>query len=293
MNLPILLGLCCVLCLLAGVRLLQHSASQADMERVLQRLSGARATAAGKRRLGRWERLLLRAGMQLPFYAVVALLGGWLVLVLLGLALGGLSAAALALVLPPLLAYLYASVRYRRRIGRMIQQLPALLDHIIRSLKSGRTLGDAMLLAMHNSPAPLHDALVRTRNSVEMGVPLAEATEDFARIYERDEFHILALGVQVNQQYGGNASELLENLISMIRDRDRASRQLRAMTGETRVSAVVLAGMPVALAVYILASNPAFMLGLWESAEGRLLLLCALLLQCLGCLFLWRMLRSI
>jgi tight adherence protein B len=217
----------------------------------------------------------------------------WLLLMLLGLLLGGVMLGLLILVLMPVLAYLYAGLRYRRRVMRMIQQLPQLLDHVIRSLKSGRTLGDAMLLAMENAQSPLHDALTRTRNSVGMGVPLAEAIDDFARIYEREEFHILALGVQVNQQYGGNASELLENLIVMIRDRERASRQLRAMTGETRISAMGLAGMPVALAIYILSSNPAFLMGLWESSDGRMLLLCALALQGLGCFFMWRMLRSI
>lgn len=293
MNLPILLGLCCLLMLATGIRLLQRSASQADMERVMGRLQGEVAPLPGKRTLGPLERRLLRAGLELPPSRITALLLGWLLLVLIGLALADLAGALLMLVLAPALAYVYAGMRYRRRVARMIAQLPQLLDHMIRSLKSGRTLGDAMLLAMDNSSAPLFDALQRTRNAVQMGVPLAEAMTDFARIYEREEIHILALGIRVNQQYGGNASELLDNLIVMIRDRDRASRQLRAMTGETRISAVVLAGLPIGLGAYILASNPAFLLGLWESAEGRTLLLIALGLQVTGCLLMWRMLRSI
>jgi hypothetical protein len=52
---------------------------------------------------------------------------------------------------------------------------------------------------------------------------------------------LFALGLKVNHRYGGNASELLENLIKMIREREQAARQLSAMTGETRITAVVLA----------------------------------------------------
>ncbi|EGH49225.1 type II secretion system protein, partial [Pseudomonas syringae pv. pisi str. 1704B] len=53
-------------------------------------------------------------------------------------------------------------------------------------------------------------------------------------------------------RYGGNASELMENLIKLIRDREQAGRQLRAMTGETRMTAVVLALLPISMAGYFL-----------------------------------------
>src|SRR5690606_6201873 len=127
--------------------------------------------------------------------------------------------------------------RYRRRLQRMTAQLPAFLDHSIRSLKSGRTLADAMALAMDNCQSPLRDAFAGTRRSIELGVSLGEALQGFADLYRGSEFRILALGVAVNQRYGGNASEVLANLVRVIRDRESAERQLRALTGETRISA--------------------------------------------------------
>lgn len=104
---------------------------------------------------------------------------------------------------------------------------------------------------------------------------------------------MLAVSVKVNQRYGGNASDLMENLITLIRDRERAAGQLRALTGETRISAWVLGVMPIGMCAYVFLSNPDFILGMWNDATGRLLLLGAFGLQILGSWVLWRMLRSV
>ena len=205
----------------------------------------------------------------------------------------GLVAMVLVLLLLGVSIRLLLQWRYQRRVSRMVHQLPAFLDHIIRSLKSGRSLGDAMLLAIQRSQQPLQDALASSQRSLELGLPMDEVLGDFAELYGRQEFHIMAVSVKVNQRYGGNASDLFNNLITLIRDRERASGQLRAMTGETRVSAWVLGGMPILLGGYIFASNPDFLLGLWNDATGRMLLLGSFTLQAVGCYILYRMLRSI
>ena len=138
----------------------------------------------------------------------------------------------------------------------MIEQLPPLLDHTVRSLKSGRTLADAVLGAIEVAEDPLKNAMSRIQRNVQLGVSLPDAASDLAELYEKDELRLFALGLKVNHRYGGNASELLENLIKMIREREQAARQLSAMTGETRVTAWVLGGLPIALAGYFLVTNP-------------------------------------
>lgn len=286
------LGLVALASLAAGSVLLRRGWRQAGSERVLLQLTDGQPAAgnAGRRRL---ERELLRAGLQMDGSRLGVWLGVWLAGLALGGLLGGWTLLLALALLPPLLLRTYLAWRYRQRVRRMIAQLPTFLDHVIRSLKSGRTLGDAVLLAMRNAAEPLHTALARSCRNIERGMPLDEALDDFAVLYEQDEFRILALGVRVNQRYGGNASELLESLIGMIRDRDRAARQLRAMTGETRISALILAGLPITLAAYIFISNPTFLLGLWLDGAGKLVLLAAFLLQVAGSFLLWRMLRSV
>lgn len=289
MNLALLL---CLALLLGGLWLLRRGLRDAESEQVVQRLASEQAPPAGAG-MSRLQRELLRSGLSLPAWLMVLLVALWLLLAALGWLLGGWLVLLVLLLAPPVLLRVYMLWQASRRLQRMITQMPGFLDHVVRSLKSGRTLGDGMLLSMQNSQQPLYGAMERTRHAVQRGMPLTEAMTDFARLYEREEFHILAMGVAVNQRYGGNASELLTNLISIIRDRERAARQLRAMTGETRISAIVLGCMPVAMAGYLFLSNPQMLLGMWEQSGGRMVLLVAFGLQLIGTWLLWRMMRSI
>nr|WP_246884519.1 type II secretion system F family protein [Pseudomonas chlororaphis] len=224
-------------------------------------------------------------------------LGLWLVVwaagCILGYGLGKWPGLLALLVAPPLLLRLYISWLYRRRLKRMIEQLPPLLDHAVRSLKSGRTLADAVLGGIEAADNPLQHAMGRVQRNVQLGVNLPDAVADFAELYERDELRLFALGLKVNHRYGGNASELLENLIKLIRERDQAARQLRAMTGETRITAMVLAALPVSLAGYFLIANPTYLMSMWNQSGGRMMLLLAFGLQVVGSALLWRMLRSV
>lgn len=263
-------------------------------KRVLDRLGQGQAAAPSERPWMRWlERWFLRAGLGRPNDRIGIFLAVWGMLVLVGTLSGQWFGVLVTLVLPPLGLRLYVSWRYRRRVQRMIQQLPSLLDYTVRSLKSGRTLADAVLGAMEASNDPLREAMARVERNVRLGVALDEAVDDFAELYERDEFRLFALGLRINQRFGGNASELLENLIKLIREREQAARQLAAMTGETRMTAMVLAGLPALLAGYFLFTNPSYLSRMWHDPSGQHLLIAAMVLQVTGCLALWRMLRSI
>lgn len=282
-----------VLLLFGGVLLMYRSRLRARSEAIARRLSGERTMVVEAKPVKGLQRQLLQSGLAIsPSMVVGSLLLVVLLLVLVYLLWGAVVMLVVAI---GVMAGFYSLSRwrYRRRLEKMIHQTPAMLDHMVRSLKSGRTLSDAMTLAMEKCQQPLRDSLMPTRRAIQLGVSLGEALDEFANLHRRDEFHILALGVRVNQRYGGNASEVLQSLIGMIRDRERAARQLRALTGETRISALVLGLLPVALALYIMLSNPAFFMGLWESTAGQTLLLVALGLQVLGSYLLWSMLRSI
>ena len=129
--------------------------------------------------------------------------------------------------------------------------------------------------------------------NVQMGVSLPEAVNDFAELYERDEFRMFALGLKVNHRYGGNASELLENLIVLIREREQGARKLRAMTGETRMTALVLGSLPVFVVGFCMVTNPSYMLKMWQDGGGQHMLLTAMAMQIVGSVAVWRMVRSV
>ncbi|WP_422420852.1 type II secretion system F family protein [Pseudomonas sp. GZD-222] len=290
----VVLGVICLAMLGLSVRLFYSGMRKSGAERTLERLGRVQdsspVAASGRDWL---DRLLQRAGLERRNDRLVSWLALWTLLSLLvALAVGWLAGAVLLLV-GPLLFRLYLGWRYHRRVRRMVEQLPVLLDHTVRSLKSGRTLSDAVLGAIDASREPLHGAMLRVRRNVQMGIGLDDAMQDLAELYDQDELRLFALGLRINHRYGGNASELLENLIKLIREREQGARQLRAMTGETRMTAFVLGLLPVGMAGYFLISNPKYLLTMWNDSNGQFMLLGAFGLQVFGCLALWRMLRSI
>lgn len=290
----VLLGVTCLVMLGLSLKLFYSGMRKSGTERTLERLGRLQrnvpTTASGRDWL---DKLMQRAGLERRNDRLLSYLLCWALLSLLVALVLGWPAGGALLLLGPLLFRLYLGWRYHRRLRRMIEQLPVLLDHSVRSLKSGRTLSDAVLGAIDASRDPLHGAMQRVRRNVQMGVDLDEAMQDLAELYDQDELRLFALGLRINHRYGGNASELLENLIKLIREREQGARQLRAMTGETRMTAMVLGFLPVGMAAYFLFSNPKYLLAMWNDSDGQFMLLGAFGLQVLGCLVLWRMLRSI
>lgn len=290
---PVLLLVCLLLIGLSFWQL-QHALRKAQTDRVLERLGDGQPEA--QEPSTRWtglERMFLRAGLGKP----TDRLGRWLSAWVIGALLGWLLADGLGLIAmivgPPLALRIFISWRYQQRVQRMVEQLPQLLDHSVRSLKSGRTLADAVLGGVESVENPLKDAMGRVQRNVRMGISLPDSVSDFAEFYEQDEFRLFALGLKVNHRYGGNASELLENLINMIREREQGARQLKAMTGETRMTAYVLGGLPVLIVGYFMVVNPGYLMTMWNDGTGRMMLFTALAMDLGGTFIMWRMLRSV
>ena len=239
-----------------------------------------------------WERKLIRAGLQpsrknaltmLSVTAMAFLLGviGWdgKGLLLPGLALLG--------------AHLYLEHRSRLRGAAMLAQLPGFVDQVVRSLGVGHTMEHTVLVAADQCRPPLRDVLDRVRVNVELGAHLGEELQQAARIHRLRELQLLALAVQVNQRFGGSARDLLQSIVTMIQQRDQAQRELRALTGETRLSAWVLGLLPVCVGAYMLAMNPAYLDFMWQDVGGRKILMAALGMQVVGAVILWRMVRTL
>jgi len=294
MKTPLLMALIFVFCSGAAVYFFLLSLNLGANERVLQRLNaGQTRPTIEKPGWVHLDRAFLRAGLGRPTERAGMVLTIWALIVLIGFGMLDWFGAVAGLIGTPLALRLFISWRSRKRVRRMVEQLPQLLDHTVRSLKSGRTLSDAILHGIEAADQPLKEGMSRIERNVQLGVSLPDAARDFAELYERDEFHLLALGLRVNNRYGGSASELMENLIRLIREREQAGRQLRAMTGETRMTAVVLAVLPIGMVGYFLMVNPDYLTHMWNDEGGQLMLILAFVFQMLGCLALWRMLRSV
>lgn len=296
----IILLVAIALLLLGGLLLLGSARHQQD-ERVTMRLRAVtqddraafRAPASGFETY--LARILKQSGLSLSRTGMVAILAAYLLgaVLVYFLSVWGWIASLVWLLIVPALAFLFLDIRYRRRKELLLRQLPAFLDHVIRGMATGSNLHSSFVAATEEAPQPLREVMGTVARAVDLGDGLENSIHRASETFRLHELQLLAVGVGINTRYGGSAKTLLENISEMIRRQERWRREIRAMTGETRVTAVVMAIVPLALAGYIAWTNPDYTQAFWEHSGGRIALFVALFLQFAGVFTLWRMLRSI
>lgn len=240
-----------------------------------------------------FERILQRAGYAesqkayLVMSAVVVAAG------VAGAVVNGFGGAIVAISLVLIVVYAFLFWRYQQRMTRITEQLPTFLEHVVRSMRTGRNLDGAISLAAQEVKEPLSGVMGRAQRIVNLGGSLPDALGETARLYNHQELYLMELGVRITLRYGGSSSDLFGSLVEVLRQRERHKRQLRAMTGETRVSAAVLVVLPVAIAAYMMVMNPDYLGTMLNDPVGYKVLIGSLLLQVTGMFIIWRMLRSI
>lgn len=235
---------------------------------------------------------LWRAGLELSVGQVVAalvastLLAGMLLLILgilPGLTFLGILSVGLLLVLQQLAG---------RRQRQIVMQLPEFLEYVQRALIAGNSLEEAFAEAAREGAEPLRSLFMSVARQVRLGEPIEDALAQAAEVHELPDVRVLAMVARVNRRYGGSIRNMINSLVQVIRSRGTAARELRALTAETRFSALMLFIIPLGITFFILLRNPAFYADMWAEGLGRALLMMAAILQLTGGLVIWRMLKS-
>jgi tight adherence protein B len=236
------------------------------------------------------QAMLDQAGMtftvgSLVLGSVCASLMGFVVASSVTRAFGIRLACALAAALLPVVYVRHkGSVRHRR----FEELFPEALDIIARSLRAGHAFTTGLAIAAEQVPDPVASELKKLYDSQNYGRPFEEAILEFARRAPILDARFFATAVLTQRETGGNLSEILDNLTSVIRDRFRVKRQVRVLTAQGRFSGWVLAAAPPALAAMIFLVNPEHMLAMFRDPIGIRLLIGATVLQAFGTLLIKR-----
>lgn len=236
---------------------------------------------------------LERAGVTLdPTHRRIIGLALMLILLLLAVQFG-LAVAALAAFAFVAFAYTAVGTIYQRRMNQIVSQLPRLLDQVVRLMRTGKTLADSFFIATKDADEPLKTVMLKLQRNIQLGMTIPEAFEDLAQVYQLKELQVLSLGVNVNSRFGGSLIDLLNNIITLIQQREQLTRQLRALTGETRTSAVVLSALPILVGTFMIFSNPDYIYQMIDDPTGKWVLVGAAAMQISGMAVIWKMLRSV
>lgn len=288
-----------IVMVLAAFLIFQQSRREAFIEKVGQRM--AESSGVETRALMSHERRVTPALQNIFWRAGIEASGsqlflGFICIVLLAVFVGfsqGLATGLSVPVISILVIYLWLTHKAKKRIALILVQLPLFLDQVLRGLATGRSMEGSLELAADETPDPLKEIIERVLRANELGADLGDAIQEAADLYRVNELYLLALAIRINRTFGSSVRELLQNVVNMIHEREAAQRELRALTGETRITAWVLGMLPPSMAVYIMAMNPSYLEGMWQDSTGQILLITAVALQITGAFVLWRMVKSI
>ena len=203
-----------------------------------------------------------------------------------------MSSLSIAVIVPLLvlgIALFVAWLRWQRLRARVVQQLPSFIDGMVRMVVLGHATQSAFVMATAAAKEPLASIVVKAAAFAKAGMPIDQALQAATRELKLNEFNLLAAILHVGGRFGGRVDHLLERVAHLMRDREQADRELKALSAEVRVSAWVLSLLPVVVGGVIIVLNASYFMKMWDDPSGKWLALVSLGLQVLGSVVLYRL----
>jgi tight adherence protein B len=178
-----------------------------------------------------------------------------------------------------------------RRLLKFEEQFPEALDLMSRALKAGHAFTTGLGMIAEEMPKPIGPEFKLLHDHQNFGMPIADALKEFARRIPLLDARFFVTAVLIHREAGGNLSEILDNLGSVIRDRFKIKRQIRVISAHGRLTGWVLVAVPPALATVLFLVNPSHLKTLLGDPLGVKLIVAAIILQITGTLIIRKLVR--
>jgi tight adherence protein B len=197
------------------------------------------------------------------------------------------AAAAIGAVLP------YGYVRHRRtkRMAAFEEQFPEAIDLLGRAIRAGHPISAGLKMVAEEMADPVSGEFRTMFEEQRFGIGFPDSLASFADRIPLVDVRIFVTAVLIQREVGGNLTEILDNIASIVRQRFTLARQVKVLTAEGRFSMYVLSALPIAIAGFIMISNPEYLLPLVQTDAGRKMLWGAVIAQFIGYMWMRRITR--
>jgi tight adherence protein B len=147
----------------------------------------------------------------------------------------------------------------RRRQKQFLEDMPEALDAMVRLLKAGMPVIEAINMVGHEFKGPIAEEMLAIYEAQKVGISLPDATHRSAKRMPISEMHMLATALEIQTETGSSLSEVLTNLSQLIRGRFRLKRKIQALSAEAKASASIIGALPVLVGGALYLINPTYM----------------------------------
>jgi tight adherence protein B len=193
-----------------------------------------------------------------------------------------LMISVVAMALGAYFPFLMLAQKRGRRQRQLAMQLPEALDFLSRVLQAGHSFSTGISMMAEELPDPLKSEFRRCYEQHSLGQPLEDSLKEMATRIESTDFAFFITAVLIQRQTGGDLSEVLKNISSMIRQRIRLQQNVKAKTAEGRFTGYILVAFPAVMFVLVSFLNKEYAHNLTGTSMGQKMLGVAFGLQMLG-----------
>ena len=154
---------------------------------------------------------------------------------------------------------LYVAYASRKRVKSFNNQLGDGITLMANSLRSGYSFLQSMDLVSREAPVPMSSEFRRVVQEIGLGLSTEEALGNLLRRVPSDDLDLMITAVNIQHEVGGNLAQILETIGHTIRERVRIKGEIQVLTAQGRISAYIITGLPIVLAIFITLINPDYM----------------------------------
>lgn len=202
---------------------------------------------------------------------------------LLSAAFAGLAAAALP--------FAHVWRKRKTRLNDFLTHLPDALELMSRGLSAGHAFTESLHMVASEMPEPIAGEFGKTYEEQNLGLSYKLALKNMTSRIPLLDLRLCVTAILIQRETGGNLAEILEKVGHTIRERFRIIEDLKTLTTSSRMSAWVLCGLPLFIAVMVNFMNPDYMAPLWHDPRGQKLVYAAAIMQIIGMLIIRKIMR--
>jgi tight adherence protein B len=190
-----------------------------------------------------------------------------------------------------LIPHLFVSLKRKRRFQRFTNEFPNAVDVIVRGVKAGLPLVDCLKVISHEAQEPVASEFREIVEEQTLGMPLPEAVSRLPERIPLAEANFFAIVIAIQARSGGSLSEALTNLSRVLRDRKKLAGKIRAMSAEAKSSAGIIGSLPIVVAAIVYVTSPDYILLLFQTFIGNVVLACCALWMLIGIMVMRKMIN--
>lgn len=178
-----------------------------------------------------------------------------------------------------------------RRQQKFLNDFADAIDVLVRGLKSGLPVGEAMKIISTEQGPPVGPEFIEVVEGQRVGITIDQGIERMAERVPLPEVNFLAIVMAIQSKTGGNLSEALANLSKVLRDRKKMKQKIRSVSQEAKSSAAIIGSLPFIVCGLMAFFNPNYLAPLFHTSTGHYLLMGSGIWMTLGVLIMRKMIN--